>query len=164
MEIENQNGNGNGSENKPQDFGMEMPEGFTKVQQTRLWAIKEEGAILHGIILTRNEKKESLRPGEKAYFYEIRLLREAKVSTTDEEDNKKKIEIVAKVGQIVCVDEFAGNISWKHQLPAAGKGTEFWMKFIRKDKLEGIKTMWKVDLGFRPVNMRDTAEEEHIPF
>lgn len=165
MEDTQTNGNGNGTENKaPQDFGMEMPEGFAEVSQTRLWAIKEEGAILQGVILSRVAKKDANRDGGKAWFYETRLTREAKVSTADEDDGKKKIEIIAKPGQIVCIDEFASNVSWQHQLPAAGKGSEFWMKFIRKDKIDGGKTMWKVKMGLRSVTVRDSREEDNIPF
>lgn len=145
---------------------MDMPEGFTPVQQTRLWFMKEEGAILHGVILSRVERKDSNKAEGVSYFYEVRAVRECKTTTADEDDGAKKVEFIAQPGQIICIDEFAGNGNWKHQLPAGGKGTEVWMKFIRKDKIPGTnKSMWKVKPGFKVIRMADVkVNEDVIPF
>lgn len=142
---------------------MDMPEGFKEVTQTRLWVVKEEGAILQGVILQRVQRKDQTKETGYSYYYELRLARECKTTTADEEDGKKKIEVIASAGQIVCIDEFAANGNWQHQIPVAGKATEVWMKFIRKDKLDGLKTMWKVKQGQRHVNIRD-LKDDSIPF
>lgn len=149
------------------DFGTDVPEGYTKVSNARLWFVKEEGAILQGIILNRIKRKDPTKESGEAFYYELLCQRDCKASTADEEDNKKKVEVIARVGQIICIDEFASNGMWQHSLPIDGTGTSVWMKFIRKDKLDGLKTMWKTQQAHKQVKMKNVREEiggGDIPF
>lgn len=143
---------------------MDMPEGYAEVQQTRLWFSKAEGAILQGIILNRVQRKDATKQDGVSWFYEVRISRECMTTTADEDDGKKKVDFIAQPGQIVCIDEFAGNGNWKYQLPTSKNATDVWMKFIRKDKLDGLKTMWKVKQGFKKVANKNETVEDNIPF
>lgn len=148
---------------KKDDLGMELPDGYTEVIQTRMWAVKEEGAILMGIPIGRIKKAPNARDDKEQWFYEFLLERPAKVVTGGGGNEEK---MVAKVGDIICVDEFAAVANWRHLLPDdGGSGHSVWLKFISKEKLDHGRNMWKTAQGKKPVKgVKRSTQTDDIPF
>jgi hypothetical protein len=148
---------------KKDDMNMELPAGYTEVVQTRMWAVKEEGIIILGIPIGRIKKSSSMRADQEQWFYEFVLERPTKV-VTGSGDNETKF--VAKVGDIICIDEFAAVANWRHLLPDDnGNGHSVWLKFLGKEKLDQGRTMWKTSQGKKPVKgVKRSTQTDDIPF
>lgn len=138
---------------------MSLPSGYSPIVQTRQWVVKEEGSVLQATILARTPRTKD-EDDDGDFFYELLLERECKV--TVKVNNEKQTQI-AKVGSIVCIDEFAANNGWKHLTPVGNSGHSVWLKFVKRDLIAGTnKTIWRTEQGSQP--RKNVKEVDNIPF
>lgn len=124
----------------------DIPEGFDDVTPSNEihWALKEEGAIVQGILVKRVSLKENRA------LYEVKLTKSCKALNADKET------VMLQPGQVVSLDE-------TYDLRCLAEFrygmVEIYVKFLGKIKLDNGNTKWELKVG-----KRNLSDGEDIPF
>ena len=145
-----------GFSNVPPD-APPVPEGFEQVtaERVRKWFQKSGGAVLFGNLIGRFE-------GNNGAFYQLKLLAPCSVA---EKVEKKKVESIAKIGDIVNVDGHKALEDTLRTLCDDGGLYEIYAKYGEQVSIEGGHTFWPVVVHKRVVKPPTRVSKgDVIPF
>lgn len=138
-----------------------VPDGFEQVtaERVRHWLVKGEGVVLYGRLVGRFD-------GKNGPYYQVKLLASCGVAeTVGEGENKKKVESIAVIDDVINVDGHKALEDTLRTLCDDGGKYEIYAIYGKQVAIQGGHTFWPVVVHKNVVKRPTRAsKEDMIPF